>query len=96
MRRNKMRYLDQLKRKCHHSPKMGGNREAITLPCSVVSRLIALAEAWESVPPELDRLPVAQEMQGLLVETEDAVAFLMSPPNAADQRTPAGENHEAR
>lgn len=46
-----MRHLDQLSRRCRHAPRMGGNTETITLPCTLVVRLIGMAQAWQSVNP---------------------------------------------
>lgn len=43
-----MNHLDQLSRKCRHDPKMSGNTETITLPCTLVARLIGMAQAWQA------------------------------------------------
>ena len=39
-RRGETMSLDQLHRKLRVAPKMGGNREMVTLPCGFVSQLI--------------------------------------------------------
>ena len=71
-----MRHLDQLKRKCRHDPKMGGNTETITLPCTLVARLIGMADAWDGVPL-CDLISRADAMDQELVWADDeAKAFL--------------------
>ncbi len=64
-----MKHLDQLLRKCRHDPKMGGNTETITLPCTLVARLIGLAQGWER--PDGSRGPIREAVEQELVWADD-------------------------
>jgi len=66
-----VKHLDQLHRKCRHDPKMGGNTETITLPCSLVARLIGMAQAWQSLGHGRDLIPVLNAMDQEAVWADD-------------------------
>lgn len=48
--------MEQLERKLRFPPKMDGNKEMVTLPCSFVSRLLFIAQmARVYIPRDLER-----------------------------------------
>jgi hypothetical protein len=80
-----MRHLDQLMRKCRHDPKMGGNTETITLPCTLVARLLGIARAFESMEHGRDLIPIMNAMDQELVWADDeAKAYLTKEAKVSD------------
>lgn len=65
-----MKHLDQLSRKCRHDPKMGGNAEMITLSCTLVARLIVIAQAWDGIG-HLNSIDKLEDMDRELIWADD-------------------------
>lgn len=71
-----MKHLDQLYRKCRHDPKMGGNTETITLPCTLVARLISMAQAYQHINPANMTDIIDSLDQAAVWADDEAKAFL--------------------
>jgi len=76
--------LDRLHRKCRHDPKMGGNTETSTLPCTLVARLIGLAQTLERVVEDLNHHGM-EVIQISLVYADDEAAAYLAASNAQGQ-----------
>jgi hypothetical protein len=66
-----MKHLEKLNRKMRFDPRMGGNTEAVTLPCTFVSRLIGMALAWQSLETGRDLIPILKDMDQEAVWADD-------------------------
>lgn len=55
---SEMHNVEKISRKLRFPPKMGGNKEVVTLPCSFVSRLILFAE----IASQSDDKAIQQEL----------------------------------
>jgi hypothetical protein len=66
-----MRHLERISRKCRFEPRMGGNDECVTLPCTLVVRLIGMATAWQSLERGRDLIPILNDMDQEAVWADD-------------------------
>jgi hypothetical protein len=84
-----MKNLDRLHRKCRHDPKMGGNTETIALPCTLVARLVGLAQSLERVVEDLNHHGMDAIHADLVYADDEAAAYFSiqahHEPNTSDQ-----------